>query len=142
MADAAAADMRLLLLANDADEVPLISALLQDALVRPADIAYDRRARRLVLLVNRFRWEDGATRIRSAVRVEHVRRVERRGWTDVNDHDPGVTVLNLLAWIVDGGVLTITFAGGAALRVTIECIDLILEDLGPPWPAGRVPAHD
>ena len=139
---APAADSRLLLLANEADEVPLISALLQDALLRPADVAYDRRARRLVLLVNRFRWEEGGTRVRAAVRIEHVVKVERRGWTDHDAADPGIDVLNLLAWVVDDDVFTITFAAGAALRVTVECVDLILEDLGPPWPAGRVPAHD
>ncbi len=133
---------RLLLLANAADEVPLISALLQDATVRLDDIAWDRRARRLVLLVNRFRWEADATRVRCAVRVEHVRAVQRRGWTDFIAHDPGVTVLDLLAWVIDGDVLTLTFAGGPALRIAVECIDLILEDVSEPWPAARRPSHD
>jgi hypothetical protein len=133
---------RLLLLAHDADEVPLISALVQDAIVRPADIAYDRRARRLVLLIDRYRWEaNDRTRVRSALRIESVTRVQRRGWCDFNATDPGTTVLDLLAFTLDDDVLTIAFAAGPTLRVATECVDIILEDLSPPWSATREPSH-
>ena len=138
MADAvqpAAGDSRLLLLANEPDEVPVISALLQDATVRTADVAWEPKARRLVMLVNRFRWEADATRVRAAFRIESVLRLRRRGWH-------AGTVLDLLACTVDGDDLVLTFAGGAALRATVECVDLVLEDLGAPWPASRVPSHD
>lgn len=135
-------DSRLLLLAQDADEVPLISALAQDAIVQPADIAYDRRARRLVLLIDRYRWEAGdRSRVRSALRIESVQRVQRRGWTDTASHDPAITVLDLLAFGLEGDVLTITFAAGATLRVEIECVDVILEDISTPWLAGSEPVH-
>ncbi len=135
-------DSRLLLLAQDAAEVPLISALVQDAILRPADVAYDRRARRLVLLLDRYRWEaNDTTRVRSALRIESVTRVQRRGWTDFNASDPGITVLDLLAFVVEGDVLTIAFAAGATLRIATECVDVILEDLSPPWTAGRAPSH-
>jgi hypothetical protein len=137
-----AGDGRLLLLANEAGEVPLISALVQDAIVHAADIAWTRPARRLVLLVNRFRWEAGnATRIRCALRFEHVTRVQRRAWPH------GDAVLDLLAITVEDAAdgidpaLTLAFAAGPTLRVAAECVDLILEDLGEPWPAAREPAH-
>jgi len=130
-----AEDARLLLLANEAGEVPLISALLQDAVVRREDVAWEPKARRLALLVNRFRWEADATRVRCAVRIESVLNLQRRGWAACD------AVLDLLAVVAEGDVLTLTFAGGAALRATVECVDLILEDIGAPWPAVRVPAH-
>lgn len=132
---------RLLLLANEAAEVPLISALAQDAVVHAADIAWEAKARRLVLLVNRFRWEagtgEGATRVRCALRFEHVVRVRRRAWP------AGDAVLDLLAITVDAedAALILAFAAGPTLRVEAECVDLILEDLGAPWPAAREPAH-
>ena len=128
---------RLLLLANEADEVPLISALVQDAVVHAADIAWEPRARRLVLLVNRFRWETGdRTRVRAALRLESVTRLQRRAWPR------GDAVLDLLA--IDAaaaGAVTLAFAAGPTLRAEVECIDLILEDIGEPWPATREPAH-
>ncbi len=130
------AEGRLLLLANEAAEVPLISALVQDAVVHAADIVWEPRAKRLVLLVNRFRWEAGdATRVRCAVRIEHATRVRRRAWP------AGDAVLDLLAITIEEQVLTLAFAAGPTLRVEAECIDLILEDLSEPWPASREPAH-
>ena len=127
---------RLLLLANEAAEVPLISALVQDAVVHAADIVWQPKARRLVMLVNRFRWEAGdATRVRCALRLEHVTRLQRRNWAH------GDVPLDLLAVTDDGEALVLAFAGGATLRADVECIDLILEDLGEPWAASREPAH-
>lgn len=131
------ADTRLLLLAQETSEVATISALFQSAAVRVADIAYDRRARRLVLLTSRYRWEDkDGTRVRSALRIESVLGVARRAWP------AGDAVLELLALTLDGDVLTLNFAAGATLRVTVECPDLMLEDVSAPWPASREPRHD
>jgi len=136
------ADTRMLLMAQEAGEVPLISALVQDAIVRRADIAYDRRARRLVLLLDRYRWEaNDRTRVRSALRIESATRVQRRGWTEGSPNDPGIGVLDLLAFTLDDDVLTIVFAAGATLRVAVECVDVILEDVSPPWSTGHEPDH-
>lgn len=131
------ADTRLLLLAQEASEVATISALFQSAAVRVADVAYDRRARRLVLLTSRYRWEGrDRTRVRSALRIECVLGVARRGWP------AGDAVLELLAMTFADDVLTLSFAGGATLRVTVECPELLLEDVSAPWPASREPRHD
>ena len=139
----AARDERLLLLAQEPGEVPLVSALVQDAIVRPSDVAWDRRRRRLVLLVDRYRWEaNDRTRVRAALRIEGALRVQRRGWTDFDAHDPGITVLALLAFLVEDNLLTIAFASGATLRVEIECVDLVLEDISAPWPTRHEPRHD
>src|SRR5438270_7952120 len=51
-------DRELRLRAEDADDLAVISACLQDALVSVRDLAYDRDARCFMLVANRFRWED------------------------------------------------------------------------------------
>ncbi len=134
-------DSRLLLLANDPNEVPLIAALTQDAVIHAVDIAWKPKARRLVLLANRFRWETGdLTRVRAALRIEGVTRLQRRDWPR------GDAVLALLAITAEtyghGSVLTLAFAAGATLRAEVEAIDLIVEDMSSPWPALREPHHD
>ncbi len=134
-------DSRLLLLANESNEVPLVAALMQDAVIHAADIAWKPKARRLVLLANRFRWETGdLTRVRAALRIESVTRLQRRDWPR------GDAVLALLAVTAEthghGSVLTLTFAAGATLRAEVEAIDLIVEDMSSPWPALREPHHD
>src|SRR5579872_4441301 len=44
--------------AEDAEDLAIISACLQDALVSVRDLAYDRDARSFVLVANRFCWEN------------------------------------------------------------------------------------
>ena len=124
------------ILAHDAGDVPALSALVQSAAVRADEIAWDRPARRLVLMLSRYRWEaDDNTRVRAALRVECVTAVRRKAWPR------GEAVLELLAVTADADALTLAFAGGATLRAEVECPDLALEDLTEAWPAIRAPVH-
>ncbi len=130
-------DERLTLLGQSADDLPAISALLQDATLRAEDLAFDRRGRRLVLLVNRYRWESSIpSRVRAALRLETVGAVQRQNWPTTPE-----TVLNLLSLSQDGDWLVLTFAAGASLRARAEVVEVILEDMAPPWETGRVPQH-
>jgi hypothetical protein len=54
--------------------------------------------------------------------------------------------LNLLAVVFEStdqpaGVVTLTFSGGATLRLEVECLEAELADLGPSWGTGCCPAH-
>jgi hypothetical protein len=130
-------ESRLLLLAQEPGEVPLVSALLQDAVVPASEIGFDARARRLALLASRYRWEKrDKTRVRCALRIESVLKAERRGWPASRD-----ATLSLLSIAAEGDTLTLTFSGTASVRLTVECIDIVVEDLSAPWPAQRAPKH-
>ncbi len=127
---------RLRLLAADEADLETLSALMQDAAVKAGDVAYDAKARRLVLIANRYRWETRQpSRARCALRLDSLTRLKRRGWPSPD------TVLDLLAlrW-ADGGI-ELDFAGGAALRAEAECIDVELHDLSGPWGTRRTPRH-
>jgi len=131
-------DERLTLLGQSSEDLPLLSAVLQDAILRAPDIAFDRRARRLVLLVNRYRHEaGGGTRVRNALRLETVTAVQRRNWPTRPE-----AVLVLLGIDQQAEWLRLTFAAGTQLRARAEAIDIVVEDLGPPWPTTHVPRHD
>ena len=126
------------LLAEDPADLPVVSALIQDAVARAGNISFDPRARRLTLLVSRYRWEArGRTRVPAALRVESVLKAERRNWPVAAD-----AALEVLALRLNGeDTLLLTFAGGAEARLTVEAVDLVLEDLGPPRAAASEPAH-
>lgn len=132
------------LLAEDQDDLAVISAALQDAVAKVGDISYEARTRRLTIAFNRFRWEAGQRqRVRSALQVGGVLAVQaRRIRRDRRD-----AVIELLAIGFEpgeppGGTLTLSFAGGGDLRADVECVDAVLADVSLPWPTPREPTHE
>jgi hypothetical protein len=136
------------LVALDRDDVDVISTHLQDAVLKVADVRWQPADKRLVLGVNRFDWEAAHDdlpeyrRRRAALRFDRVLSLKCR------NIDPAIpnTVLNLLAVEFTeqdppGGVVTLLFSGGAALRLEVECLEAELADLGPVWTTAACPDH-
>jgi hypothetical protein len=142
---------RLKLLALDEDDLKVLSAHLQDAVLRIADMVYLPAEKRFAAVLNRFDWlaaadaNDEASnlrRCRCALRFERVKRAQ------VQKIRPGETwaVAELLAVTYEkadppGGYITMYFAGGAAVRLEVECIEAELRDLGLAWPTSKMPRH-
>lgn len=143
----------LALAAGDADDLLVISALAQDAVLPVTDISYDARQRRLALLLNRFRWEDAEAARREGRAYERVRTLllvldVRRVLSDGIDRKDTNLVLELLAlrWQPgkDGaGRLLLEFAGDGTLAVDVECLNVELRDVTRPYLANsrRAPQH-
>jgi hypothetical protein len=136
------------LLAFDAEDLEVISAHVQDAVVRVADMGYARGDRRFALLMNRFGWEaasgrrDKGIRKRTALHFDAVQSVVTNGF----DPTAADGVLELLAVTfkpVDGpaGIVELSFAGGGTVRLGVECLEARLSDLGATWAASAKPAH-
>jgi len=122
--------------AQDAEDAAVVSALMQDACVRPDEIHFDGKARRVVLLASRFCWEaQEDQRVRAALRIESVLGARRRGWPEDS------TAMELLALSVGEDRIRLSFAGGADIEIDVECVDVILEDLAKPYPALTRPSH-
>jgi hypothetical protein len=132
------------LLAEDQEDLAVISAALQDAVAKVGDIVFEAKARRLTIAFNRFRWEAGSRqRVRSALQLGGVLEVQGRKIR----RDRRDAVLELLAIAFEpgeppGGELTLSFAGGGDLRARVECVDAVLADISQPWPTPRAPAHE
>ena len=128
----------LLLRAEDAEDLKILSACVQDMAVKAMDVAWEPKRGRLVLVGNRYRWEaKSPTRVRSALRFEGVLKVARREWPE-EQH----AVLPLLAVTEAApGELLLAFGGGTALRLQLDAIDVTLEDMSGAWGALAVPGH-
>jgi hypothetical protein len=143
MAPTAARPLRLL--AQDAQDLQVISAAVQDAVVKIGDILHEPAARRLTVVLNRFRWEAGRReRVRSALQLGDVLDVKARR---IRRDAPGA-VLSLLALTFEpaspedpGGAVVLAFSDGADLRVSVEALDAVLADISAPWPTPRAPRH-
>jgi hypothetical protein len=142
------------LVAQDAEDLKVIAALLQDAVLPVTELKYDARQRCFAALVNRFRWEDRVEaervgrayeRVRSLLVVEDVRKVQSLGF----DRSEKGLVLSLLSMSFESGEdgtgrLTLTLAGDGAVALDVEALEVRLDDVTRPYraPSGKVPHHD
>jgi hypothetical protein len=138
------------LVALDKDDIEVVSAHVQDALVRVGDIFWQPREHRFVMALNRFDWMAAVDpnphadyrRCRTALRFERVLACKCRG---VNPTSKDAR-LNLLAVeFAEGdspaGVVTLTFSGGGVIRLEVECLEAELADLGEVSAAAICPEH-
>jgi hypothetical protein len=139
------------LIAFDAEDLSVIAAHLQDAVLRVEDMAYVKAERRFALVANRFDWghsvQSDATaghfvRRRAGARIEHVKSAKVSG-IDLQNKDQ---VLSLLTLTFEPGeppqgIITLAFAGGGAVRLEVECVEAALSDLGAAWETRSKPEH-
>jgi hypothetical protein len=133
--------------AEDADDLAVISACLQDALVAVRDLAYVSEDRTFLLVANRFRWEGGLRpapseaghqRTLCGLSFNEVAAVSYNGFRRSDDS----RILSLLAIRPEGGAIHLEFSGGATIRLDVARILCHARDLGEPWPTQWQPRHD
>ena len=141
------------LLAMDADDLQVVSALTQDAVFPITETTWQPRRRRFALLINRFRWDD---RDKAAARGRPVERVQSvLAFMDVEkvrtqgvDRVESDLVLSLLSISFEpaeegAGRVLLTLAGDGAIALDVEALEVTLEDVTRPYvaPSHRSPEH-
>jgi hypothetical protein len=131
------------LLAQEPEDLEVISAAMQDAVAKVGDIRFEPRAGRLTIAFNRYRWEaNEKARVRSALQLGGVLKVQTRKIRRApKDAVIEVLALTFTPGEAPGGVVTLSCAGGGDLRAVVECVDAVLADVSEPWPTPRSPAH-
>jgi Protein of unknown function (DUF2948) len=152
--------------AEDAEDLAVISACLQDALVSVRDLAYDRDARCFVFVANRFCWEacdvaagEGTAfeRTLCAITFGEIDEVAYRGFHR-GEEDRILSLLAISSAPVQipgtpalaggrpgtagtGAAIDLEFAAGATIRLNAAALRCRLRDYGEPWPTVWRPGH-
>jgi hypothetical protein len=136
--------------AEDAEDLEIISAQLQDAVARVNDLVYLPKTHRFAGVFNRFKWEDAERftgrnlRVRSGLYFNNVLSVKSHNLKRDNPYAI-VSLLAIQFTPVDnedcGGIVELLFAGGGAMKLEVECLDAGLTDLSGPWSAQGRPQH-
>jgi hypothetical protein len=129
------------LLANDEEDIHILSAALQDAILRPVDITWEKQARRVTIELSRFCWECGGTRVRAAMQFGDVLAVKSRRLPRAPETPLDLLAIDFVPTEAPGGRVMLMFAGGGDLRMDVECLDAVLADLSDRWPARIAPTH-
>lgn len=137
------------LIALDDEDLSIVSAHVQDAVMKVSDLEYLPAAKRFVLTMNRFVWEarSGLFRQHNERRqsVLHFDRVLGAKTSGIARDKPA-EVLSLLAvsFIAiskPAGIVELVFSGGGTIMLDVECVEARLADVGGSWEATSRPAH-
>ncbi len=139
--------------AEDADDLSVLAALVQDAVFPANEMTWQAGQRRFAILLNRFRWEDRAKaemrkrafeRVQSVLVINDVVKVQTQG-VERGDAD---TVMSLLSIAFEAGKdgmgrITMTLAGDGVIALDVECLDVALKDVTRPYvaPSKHAPHH-
>ncbi len=132
------------LLAHTGDDIQILSAHAQDAVLQVTDMTYMAREKRFIVVMNRFRWENQKRnmRVRSVLNVAGVLAVQ---YYKINrlrsDGVLSLLALQFTEHTPPAGKLILIFAGGAQIRLDVEAPEAILEDITTAWAARTRPHH-
>jgi hypothetical protein len=141
---------KLNLIALDEEDLEVVSSHLQDAVVLVGEMAYLPSRKRFAAVLNRFNWEKAQVgakpndneRRRSALRFDRVLGAQLKS-VRPSQTDRALSLLSVSFEPAEhpSGHITLTFSGGASIRLKVECIEAELTDLGPAWRARSRPQH-
>jgi Protein of unknown function (DUF2948) len=130
--------------AEDEEDLAVVSAVLQDALVPIGEMAFLPEEKRFVLVANRFKWEGEPLqggklfeRTHTGIAFDEVAAVKTRGF----DRKEADRILQVLAVRAEPGAVLFDFSGSDSMRLEVGRILCHLEDLGEPWPTPWRPRH-
>jgi hypothetical protein len=134
--------------AADKDDLSVLSAFLQDAVIPVKEAVFIPAENRFVFVANRFRWEDvdrdvrqpGTPiyeRVNCGVCFEHVTAVRQKG---LEQRRRG-QVVSLLALNVESETIDLVLSAGVLIQLEVDRILCHLQDIDDPWPTQWRPAH-
>ena len=137
------------LIAKTDEDLRVISAHLQDSIVKTSDIANLKKNRIFIMQLNRFMWEDVERgvfrknkRIRTVLKFENILKVASKN-VDQNKNDRFLDFLAIeTSKMPDKNYeMNLTFSGDAVLKLVAEAIEVTLDDQGSPWESKNKPKH-
>ena len=138
------------LLATSEEDLRVIAAHLQDAIVSAQDIANLKKNKIFLIQLNRFMWEDVEKgvfrknkRIRTILKFDNVITVSSKKINTKKDKH----FLDFLT--IESKLLTdknyeikLIFSGDSVIKIKAEIIDVTLDDQGSSWNSNTQPRHD
>ena len=138
------------LIAKTDEDLRVISAHLQDSIVKTSDIANLKRNRIFLMQLNRFMWEDVEKgvfrknkRIRTILRFENILKVTSKNVNQKkNDRFLDFLAIEMFKMPDKNFEMNLIFSGDAAIKLVVEAIEVTLDDQGSSWESKNKPRHD
>tara|TARA_A100001234_G_C12436268_1_gene304911 strand:- start:147 stop:590 length:444 start_codon:yes stop_codon:yes gene_type:complete len=137
------------LIARTIEDLRVVSAHLQDAIVNTSDIANLKKNKIFLIQLSRFMWEDvekgvfrKSKRIRSILKFENVIKVHSRNINQTKkDKFLDFLTIETNQMPDNNYEMKIVFAGDLIIKVICEVIEITLDDQGNAWDTKNIPKH-
>ena len=137
------------LIIKNQEDLKVISAYSQDSIVAVKDMIFLEKNKIFVMIINRFMWEDigkGTSkqnkRIRCAIKFEGILKVKSKKINQKNKNKRLECLAIKCNQILNKNYeIIFFFAGGAAITLISESIEVVMHDLGVPWCVNHIPKH-
>tara|TARA_Y100000996_G_C22195581_1_gene508984 strand:+ start:46 stop:489 length:444 start_codon:yes stop_codon:yes gene_type:complete len=138
------------LIAKSDEDLRVISAHLQDSIVKTSDIANLKKNRIFLMQLNRFMWEDVEKgvfrknkRIRTVLKFENVLNVSSKNINQKKgDRFLDFLAIETIKLIDKNYEMHLIFAGDTIIKIIAEAIEVTLDDQGSPWESKNKPKHE
>ena len=137
------------LLGKNEEDLKVISAYLQDSVVKVKDIVFLEKNKTFLMMINRFMWEDAEKgifrqnrRIRCAIKFEEVLKVKSKNINQKNINKPlECLAIKCTSFFSENYEINFFFSGNAVITLITEVIEVIMHDLGTAWKVKHIPTH-
>ena len=132
------------LIAQDEEQLTIISSLTQDSIIKTNEMGYDKKTKRFAILMNRYRHEEeDPSRIRSAIHFDYTETLKSVGIDRKSKDD----ILVLLAirfesTVKPSGSIFLEFSDNKSITIDVESVEVFLTDMGDPWKIPNKPIHE
>ena len=134
--------------ASDNEDLGVISAILQDAVIAIDEMTFLKEESRFAFVANRFRWEDANRdkplegniiyeRVNCGICFDTVTAVRHNGLNQAKK----AQIISLLSIVAEEEFIDLAFSAGITVRLQVEKILCHMQDLDEPWPTQRRPRH-
>ena len=128
----------------------VISAHLQDSIVKTSDIANLQKNKIFLMQLNRFMWEDVEKgvfrknkRIRTVLKFENVLKATSKNVNQKkNDRFLDFLAIEMFKMPDKNFEMNLIFSGDVVIKLVVEAIEVTLDDQGSPWESKNKPRHD
>ena len=132
------------LIAQDEEQLTIISSLTQDSIIKTNEMGYDNKTKRFVLLMNRYRHEEeDPSRIRCAIHFDYADSVKSIGIEkQSNDEILVLLAIRFESKVKPSGSIFLEFSNNKSITIDVESIEAFLTDMGDSWKIPNKPVHE
>ena len=127
------------------DEIKIFSFLCQDGIFSTEEIIFDKSNKILIATFSRFCWEFVNKKINEKTFYRVVSGIRICNINEINyinkDKVDSSKFLNLLSVDNNENEIILIFSSDVTIKLSVEKIEIYLDDLDMPWPTAKKPIH-